>query len=939
MICRSYRSPWGCRCLPVVSLLLIFQLTGTLRAETDFYRDVYPILKANCLACHNKKTTEGSLNLETPESVVAGGDTGPGIVPGKAAESLIHQAASQIGDVVMPPKNNKMSAKPLTEKELAILAAWINEGARTSVQKAETVKWRPIAAAIQPVYCVDLTKDGAWGVAGRANQLELYRLSTRTFSSALVDPAVQKELPGSPPAAHLGIIDSVAFSPDGTRIASGSFREVKIWHQTASGQPRRVASPVAGIIASTITTNGDRLACLNGQGVLQVFKSADGTVSATIPDVKPAGVPQLHISPDGKQIAVLLEKSTVGRWLLETGAPLTSIIVPSEPRQIVWSADGTSLMTIGADGLIRVWSTPGTAGEESKMQREIPTSAGPAALLEIPGTPPRLATIGEDGQVRIRQAADGKVLLEFSAPGSFAQAVSSDGKLLATAGAGGMVQIWDLQTGKSVTNLEKSLDSEKQSAHLSRLLASHQLDVTFFKSEIARLTAENKRLDEVVKKSNSTIETVKKGLAEKEKAVADAKKPQETAQKAVDALAPQLAAADGKPTPELEKQKQDLEQKLKEATEKATAAQGILQKAQNHLKDATADLERAKESIAANTKAIETATAQQATSEAAVKQSTTDLAAVKAAAAKASAKPIACHFTSDSQIVAVVLANGELRAWALASGDPVAQDAGDQATAAIQWSSVAPHLLTAVRPDGSRLVCDFTPQWKLERVLGGNAADSPFADRANAVAFSPDGQMLAVGGGIPSRAGDISLWNAATGELIQKWDDAHTDSVLSLTFNNDGSRLASGGADRLARIFNTSTGQQEARFEGHTHHVLGLAFRGDTRVLATAGGDGSVLIWNLSNGERQGKILGWTKEVTSIKYVGTTSQLVTGSGDPQVRIVNDSGSQVRAISKLSTFVQAIAVSDSGERIFGGEDNGVIHLWNAADGTELATFHP
>ena len=40
----------------------------------DFRRDVYPILKANCIACHNKTTTKADLNMETPELMKKGGE-------------------------------------------------------------------------------------------------------------------------------------------------------------------------------------------------------------------------------------------------------------------------------------------------------------------------------------------------------------------------------------------------------------------------------------------------------------------------------------------------------------------------------------------------------------------------------------------------------------------------------------------------------------------------------------------------------------------------------------------------------------------------------------------------------------------------------------------------------------------------------------------------
>lgn len=63
---------------------LLFSLPAALpAAELDFYRDIYPFLKVNCISCHNKTTTKADLNMETPELMLKGGETGPGIRTGK----------------------------------------------------------------------------------------------------------------------------------------------------------------------------------------------------------------------------------------------------------------------------------------------------------------------------------------------------------------------------------------------------------------------------------------------------------------------------------------------------------------------------------------------------------------------------------------------------------------------------------------------------------------------------------------------------------------------------------------------------------------------------------------------------------------------------------------------------------------------------------------
>src|SRR6185503_52784 len=69
-----------------------------LRRETavDFEKEILPFFKGSCLACHNTTKAKGGLNLETPQHILKGGDSGPGIVPGKSGESLIFKAAAHL---------------------------------------------------------------------------------------------------------------------------------------------------------------------------------------------------------------------------------------------------------------------------------------------------------------------------------------------------------------------------------------------------------------------------------------------------------------------------------------------------------------------------------------------------------------------------------------------------------------------------------------------------------------------------------------------------------------------------------------------------------------------------------------------------------------------------------------------------------------------------
>src|SRR5204862_4305119 len=85
--------------------------------------------------------------------------------------------------------------------------------------------------------------------------------------------------------------------------------------------------------------------------------------------------------------------------------------------------------------------------------------------------------------------------------------------------------------------------------------------------------------------------------------------------------------------------------------------------------------------------------------------------------------------------------------------------------AAITALSFSPKAeLVSTAGDGVSLAWNLTPVWKLESTIGSADGKSPFADRVGALAFSPDGKFLAIGGGEPSRGGEIKIWDVQSGK-------------------------------------------------------------------------------------------------------------------------------------------------------------------------------
>jgi hypothetical protein len=90
--------------------------------EQFFERNVRPLLAENCYSCHGEKKQKGGLRLDSLESILAGGGSGPAVVPGKADESLLVEAINYDG-LEMPP-----DARLIPEK-VAVLTRWVSLGA------------------------------------------------------------------------------------------------------------------------------------------------------------------------------------------------------------------------------------------------------------------------------------------------------------------------------------------------------------------------------------------------------------------------------------------------------------------------------------------------------------------------------------------------------------------------------------------------------------------------------------------------------------------------------------------------------------------------------------------------------------------------------------------------------------------------------------------
>ena len=916
--------------------------------ELDFYKDVFPALESNCVSCHNKTSSKSGLNLETPDTIRKGGDSGPALVPGNGAESLIVKSAAHKTDAAMPPKNNKSGAVDLSAAELERLSKWIDQGAKASVKESRQVAWHPLPAGVSPIYAVALTGDGKLSACARGGRVFLYDLQTRNFVGQLVDPKLSENggVNGTGAAAHFSAVHSLSFSADGSRIATGGFREAKIWKRQPSPaklQPLALTPEQRGTQVQ-LTPDGKWLVNFSKEGSLQVLDAGSGTLVRNI-SIDSSLRSFLRISSDSTHALVASETAAGGVWSLVTGERL-GLAQPIPPLTAAnWSHDSTQLYLVKDGKTVHIidaaepaQNSDASTAATAVLQKvaSIETNS-PVTKVERGPTADTLLIHAGD-KVLLWSVGQAKLLHEFKAGTATCMSASPDGKLVTIGSKDGALRIFETQTAKQ---LHEFRGTAKTAANLAALEWDSNragLDIAFQKGVLARLETESKDLENHFKKTTDAIAAAKKALPDKAKAATAASEATTAARKSSEESEAAITAApDGKPSAAMAARRKETATKLDAAIASEKSAAAALIAVENGIRDGEENLQRIAAGRSKNSAALAAANAATESAKAAQNAAQAKVAEVKKLEANPEAACVSVRLSADGTLAAAALSSGWVQTWSLATGGALEgfEIGHPIATAELLFtSSGCFELLTA---ENERVSTSHPDSWILERTIGKTSGEESISERVSAVRFSPDGKMLATGSGEFSRSGDVHLWEVGSGKLSAVWRDKHRDSVLALDFSSNGKWIGSGSADRLAKVTEIATGRQVYALEAHTHHVLSVSFRADDKALATSGGDGVVNVWDMESGERKKKIVGWSKEVTALQYMGATSQIVASSGDNQVRIVSDDGTEVRAMTKLPDFMQSAASAHTANVIVAGGEDSALRVWDSATGKELATF--
>jgi WD40 repeat protein len=418
-----------------------------------YEKDIEPIFVNKCLFCHSGAVKEGKFDIATYEALMRGGKSGKIIVPGKSSEGKFVKMIGKTDKPFMPPK----SEEPLTPEELALIKLWIDQGAKmpTGVRVRPKPTIAGLPANVHPVRAVAVSPDKSMVVAGRANQLHVYDAGSGTYIRSLVEPGLVGADKKPVPAAHLAIVESLAFSPDGKYIASGGFGEVSIWDAQTGVHKQKITGFADRVVALSFSPDGKLLATGGGapteDGEIKVIDVAGGKIAFEIKNGHSDTVFGVSFSPDGK----LLATCGADKFVKVFEVPSGKFVKQFEGHthhvlDVGWKFDGKFLASCGADNAIKVWDY-----EKGEQARTMNGHGKQVTRLVFVGKSPNVATCSGDQTVSFWNVDNGGRQRSFAGAADFLYAlgVSPDGSVVAAGGEEGIVRLYNGNTGAMLKSL------------------------------------------------------------------------------------------------------------------------------------------------------------------------------------------------------------------------------------------------------------------------------------------------------------------------------------------------------------------------------------------------------------------------------------------------------------------------------------------------------
>ncbi|MCG3195656.1 MAG: hypothetical protein GHCLOJNM_00123 [bacterium] len=268
-----------------------------------------------------------------------------------------------------------------------------------------------------------------------------------------------------------------------------------------------------------------------------------------------------------------------------------------------------------------------------------------------------------------------------------------------------------------------------------------------------------------------------------------------------------------------------------------------------------------------------------------------------------------------------------------------------------QSKGAAPVGALAFSPDGKLLARGGLHKVEIVTLDPASGAESAIrtleghADLVRSLAFSSDGTLLAAAGGKPGRFGEVKIWRVADGSQAATIQ-GHKDNILEIAFSPDGKRVATCSYDKFIKVWDASSGAELLSLKDHVDAVYSVAYSPDGKLIASGAGDRTVKIWDAETGERLITFSDCRDAVRTVAFSPSGKLVAAGAADKMIRVwdleaskkVFTQSSTTTGVLESSTFAHEGAVlklvySGDGATLYSTGEDRLVKAWATDTFTE------
>jgi WD40 repeat protein/tRNA A-37 threonylcarbamoyl transferase component Bud32 len=585
------------------------------------------------------------------------------------------------------------------------------------------------------------------------------------------------------------IMTSIAFSPDGARLASSDGEtlkpenpgKVRLWDTATGREVRSLAGHEQFVAQVVFSPDGRWLASAGWDGTVRVWDAATGREVRVLKGHR-GRIDGVVFGPDGRHLASAGADGTVRVWDRETGREVRALAGhEGGVESVAFSPDGRALASAGSDGTVRVWDAGG--GEQMQVLR-----GHTAGVHKIRCSPDGrwLATGSSDRTARIWDIRTGQELrcLRGHTDAVTGVAFSPDGARLATVGYDQRVKVWDLASGRETLSFK-----------------AHQImdmwDVTFSPDGKTLATSNYDGTIRFWELPSPEEPVVFRGHEGEVRNVALHRDGKLAASASFDRIVRVWEVATGREVRALRGHADRVNGVAFSPDGSLVASAGF---------DRTARIWR-----------LDTGE---------------ELRTLRGHGHTV----YSVAFSPDGRRLATGSRDNTVKLWDASSGAEVATLRGhDREVNAVAFSPDGRWLASA-GSDRSIVLWDPKTGRQIRRLAG-------HANLVMGVGFSPDSRNLA------SASWDttVRIWEPATGAEVRMLS-GHTAWVYGVSFSPDGERLISGSTDGTVKVWDPAIGHELMTLRGHAGGVSGVAFGPDGRRIVSSSLDRTVRVWDATPG-------------------------------------------------------------------------------------------